>query len=628
MRSRSEHATGRTWRTSLALAVAVASLLTVAVSRAPAFAAGEPPPLDPPVLRRAAAGYWFAAADGGVFSFGAAEFHGSMGGTRLVAPVVGMAATPSGGGYWMVARDGGVFAFGNARFLGSMGGKPLNRPIVGMAATPTGAGYWLVAADGGLFAFGDAAFYGSTGAMTLNKPIVAMAATPAGRGYWLVASDGGVFSFGDAAFQGSTGNIPLNAPIVAMTSTPTGNGYWMVATDGGIFAFGDAAFLGSTGAMKLNRPIVGMTHTGFGSGYWLIASDGGVFSFGDATFYGSTGNLQLTSPVVAVAPRPRPGSVEAAVFYYPWYDTPSNENGDRWRHWDDANPQTDSPTYVPPDVIAADFYPARGVYSSRDMAVLDAHMADMAGAGIGRVVISWWGRGSFEDARLGDVAAAARRHGLTPAAHLEPYDKRTPETVALDVQYLANTHGIDDIWVYASDGPPAETWRTVTHSFPALRIWGHSGPGNAATTFPAYAERAGFDGIYSYDALRYSPDGFGRICAAARARRLLCSPSVNPGYDDTRIRPASGVVRSREGGARYDGYWRGAFRAGADLVSITSYNEWHEGTQIEGAVPRCAASIGCYDNYEGAYGRSGDDAVSAYMARTAAWTVALRAAAA
>jgi len=37
----------------------------------------------------------------------------------------------------------------------------VNAPIVGMAATPTGKGYWLVAADGGIFGFGDAQFYGN-----------------------------------------------------------------------------------------------------------------------------------------------------------------------------------------------------------------------------------------------------------------------------------------------------------------------------------------------------------------------------------------------------------------------------------------------------------------------------------
>ncbi len=84
---------------------------------------------------------------------------------------------PSGpdGGYWFVASDGGIFSFGRANFHGSTGATRLNRPIVGMAATPTGNGYWFVAADGGIFSFGDAPFLGSTGNLRLNQPIVGMA---------------------------------------------------------------------------------------------------------------------------------------------------------------------------------------------------------------------------------------------------------------------------------------------------------------------------------------------------------------------------------------------------------------------------------------------------------------------
>jgi hypothetical protein len=35
----------------------------------------------------------------------------------------------------MVASDGGIFAFGDAPFDGSMGGTRLNQPIVGMSST-------------------------------------------------------------------------------------------------------------------------------------------------------------------------------------------------------------------------------------------------------------------------------------------------------------------------------------------------------------------------------------------------------------------------------------------------------------------------------------------------------------
>ena len=65
-----------------------------------------------------------------------------------------MAPTPDGKGYWLVASDGGIFTFGDANFYGSTGAIALNKPIVGMMAGPSGAGYVLVASDGGTFTFG------------------------------------------------------------------------------------------------------------------------------------------------------------------------------------------------------------------------------------------------------------------------------------------------------------------------------------------------------------------------------------------------------------------------------------------------------------------------------------------
>jgi hypothetical protein len=249
------------------------------------------PTLNKPVVGMAATadgrGYWDVATDGGIFSFGDANFYGSTGGIALNRPIVGMARTADGKGYWLVASDGGIFTFGDAQFYGSTGNLLLNRPVVGMAPTPDGHGYWLVASDGGIFAFGDAQFYGSTGAMTLNRPIVGMAATPRGGGYWLVASDGGIFTFGNAGFDGSTGNLVLNRPVVGMAATGDGGGYWLVASDGGIFTFGDAQFYGSTGNLALAQPVVGMTTTPSGRGYWFTAADGGMFTFGNAQYYGS-----------------------------------------------------------------------------------------------------------------------------------------------------------------------------------------------------------------------------------------------------------------------------------------------------------------------------------------------------
>ena len=163
----------------------------------------------------------------------------------------------------------------------------LNAPIVGMAATPSGDGYWLVASDGGVFSYGDASFYGSTGGMRLNAPVVGMAATPSGHGYWLVASDGGIFSYGDASFYGSTGSIRLNQPMVGMAATPSGTATGSWPPTAASSATATRPFYGSTGSIRLNQPIDGMAPGPGGDGYWLVAADGGIFNFGSATFDGS-----------------------------------------------------------------------------------------------------------------------------------------------------------------------------------------------------------------------------------------------------------------------------------------------------------------------------------------------------
>ena len=230
-------------------------------------------------------GYWVADSAGDVTTHGAAVNYGSMGGQPLNAPVTHIVSTSDGKGYWLVAADGGTFSFGDAQFYGSMGGRKLNAPVVDMAPTPSGHGYWLVASDGGVFAFGDAAFRGSMGGRHLNKPMVGMSTDSTTGGYWLVASDGGIFSFG-APFFGSTGAMALNQPVLSMASANDGGGYWFAASDGGVFAFGDAAFHGSMGGQRLNGPVVGMAADHATGGYWLVASDAGIFSF-DAPFFGA-----------------------------------------------------------------------------------------------------------------------------------------------------------------------------------------------------------------------------------------------------------------------------------------------------------------------------------------------------
>ena len=282
---------------------------TSAISPADRITFVVPPPPLP------SGGYWEVASDGGIFSFGNAAFYGSMGGTRLNAPIVGMSVTPDGGGYWLVASDGGVFSFGDAKFFGSTGAIHLNKPIVGMGVTPDGGGYWLVASDGGVFSFGDAPYLGSLGGTHLNSPIVGMALSAPGtsgtsdEGYWLASADGTVHAFGAAPSLGSvTGD--LSSPVVGIATNPRDDGYWLVTTNGAVFPFGNAPNEGSAAGLPLSKPIVGLApryddNTGTFA-YWEAASDGGIFTFGNTPFYGSTGGMPLNAPIVGIGATPQP----------------------------------------------------------------------------------------------------------------------------------------------------------------------------------------------------------------------------------------------------------------------------------------------------------------------------------
>jgi glycoprotein endo-alpha-1,2-mannosidase len=293
----------------------------------------------------------------------------------------------------------------------------------------------------------------------------------------------------------------------------------------------------------------------------------------------------------------------ASIFYYPWYGTAARDGA--YLHWQQNGRR-------PPLDLASHYYPARGPYSSGDPKVLRAQMRDIARAGIRQVVVSWWGWGSIEDVRLPMIFRAARAHGLDVAIHLEPYGGRTIASLADDVAHLRSL-GVSDFYVYRPLDFPAADWAQLNATLAGARIF-------AQTPLVGFAKLGGFAGVYTYDVLANGGSSFGRLCAAAHRAALLCAPSVGPGYDAAR---ATGDLRvkPRRDGLTYDAMWTSALRAAPDLVTITSYNEWSEGTQIEAARPQPAA--GAYLSYDGAWGRHGRAASRAYLWRTRCWTAVL-----
>lgn len=294
------------------------------------------------------------------------------------------------------------------------------------------------------------------------------------------------------------------------------------------------------------------------------------------------------------------------------------------------------------DDIAADFWPMRGPYSSTDRSTMEDQFRSMLRHGIGTVVVSWWGEDTVDeggkekghertesyDRIIPMLMQVADETGMSVAFHLEPYKGRDAQTTKRDIKYLIDTYGhhqsflrmrlsdygiapgdnraaVDKMlpifYCYDSYLTPAAEWRKILargtpesiRDTPYDAIMTGLYLDNAKST--SFFSTAGFDALYTYFAATGFSGGstlsnWPKIAEFTRKNNMIFIPSVGPGYFDENVRPwNSANFRDRRDGAYYDDMWSKALEVDASIVSITSYNEWHEGSQIEESVPHSSA---------------------------------------
>lgn len=116
-------------------------------------------------------------------------------------------------------------------------------------------------------------------------------------------------------------------------------------------------------------------------------------------------------------------------------------------------------------------------------------------------------------------------------------------------------------------------------------------------------QHGGFDGYYTYFAstgFSYGsfPSRWNQLSREAKKANQLFIPSVGPGYIDDRVRPWNKRnTKNRHGGDYYEHMFNMAIQSNPPVITITSFNEWHEGTQIETAVPKKTVAGFEYLNY-------------------------------
>ena len=259
----------------------------------------------------------------------------------------------------------------------------------------------------------------------------------------------------------------------------------------------------------------------------------------------------------------------ALGFYYAWYDTPKGPTG-KYRHWDPKAPN-----------FSSHDTPVGGFYDSRDPEVIERHMRQARAAGLDGLLVSWWGDGDPDDAHFAALLDAAARHGLRLAPYLEKVPSR--EGLRAATAALLRRHSNHAAFLRV-DGDPA--------LFAYVRLeqeLGREGMLTALSGLPAFICATsldptlldGVDALHTYfhaQAYERYIGGSDQVALASRLRGRRVVATVMPAYDDRKVR-TPGFALPADGGARWRHDWQVA--VGADVVLVTSFNEWHEGSQIE-----------------------------------------------
>lgn len=288
---------------------------------------------------------------------------------------------------------------------------------------------------------------------------------------------------------------------------------------------------------------------------------------------------------------------EVLAFYYGWYGTPGISG--QYIHWQ-------NPDLIRSTIDDAPNFPVSGPYDSLDKAVIARHVKEAADAGITGLIVSWWGQKDRTNQQLKILLEAAAKRGLKITAYIE--QANTPEALVEDIFHLHQSLTRHSSWLTDSGKPVIFLFDRVLQSI-GLEGWSQARKqiearapnallfAGTANTLAEIADRQShFDILHIYSMQFEASDKrllpalwrmrFYQSWVKAQTGLRVTTATILPGYDDTHLPDRSGdrPTVKRNGGRTYEQLWQAAIRARPDWVLIVSFNEWHEGSELETSI--------------------------------------------
>jgi hypothetical protein len=250
--------------------------------------------------------------------------------------------------------------------------------------------------------------------------------------------------------------------------------------------------------------------------------------------------------------------------------------------------------------IGATHYPVGGPYDSRDPVRIRTQVEQARAAGLDGFAVSWWGHETEEALGLAALFGPASEAGLVLAPYYETGElsRRGALGVAADLERLLDRHGREAAWLrvggrpvvflYASHRLRPPAWDAVLARLAArgrhLFLVADVPRPEWLAARPDWLER--FDAFHVYTPAVFLARGrdltqvYATLASLGRAAGRPFVPAVGPGFDDRPVRRPATVV-ARAGEATYDRTWEAALATDPRWVLVSTWNEWHEGSEIE-----------------------------------------------